>query len=100
MLTTVAVAVNLHLGTTDVFKLVMMMYRHLPHLFTFVQYAGVEPTNNASERALRYMVVFRKISGQTKGGSKSMKRLGDFVSCVLTWQNHGKSVAQEVARLI
>ncbi len=99
---TLADVLDRYCGTddADLHKLVMMMYRHLPHLFTFVQYAGVEPTNNASERALRYMVVFRKISGQTKGGSKSMKRLGDFVSCVLTWQNHGKSVAQEVARLI
>ena len=36
----------------------------LPQLFTFLEHKGVEPTNNASERALRYVVVFRKISGR------------------------------------
>ncbi len=65
-----------------------------------MQYEGVEPTNNASERALRYLVVLRKISGQTRGGAKSLKRLGDFVTCIMTWKAHKLSVAKEIARLI
>ena len=59
--------------------------------------SGVGPTNNASERVLRYYVVFRKIMGQTGGSARAMRRLGDFVSCVVTWWNKGKSVMAEVA---
>ena len=81
-------------------KLVARLDRRLPFLFTFLEYLGVEPTNNSSERALRYVVVFRKISGQIKGGWNAMKRMSNFVTCVLTWRAHGKCVAEEVARLI
>ena len=84
----------------DLQKLLARLDRHLPNMFTFLEYSGVEPTNNASERALRYVVVFRKTSGQIKGGCESMKRMSYFVTCVLTWRAHGKSVAQEVAKLI
>ena len=35
--------------------------------FTFLQYEGVEPTNNRAERALRPMVIKRRISQQTRG---------------------------------
>jgi len=31
------------------------------HLFTFISHEGVEPTNNAAERALRFAVQWRKI---------------------------------------
>src|SRR5262249_42857623 len=34
-------------------------------LWTFVRVEGVEPTNNASERALRHAVIWRRISGGT-----------------------------------
>ena len=89
-----------HVPDGDLQKLLARLDRHLPNMFTFLEYPGVEPTNNASERALRYVVVFRKTSGQIKGGYESMKRMSYFVTCVLTWRAHGKSVAQEVARLI
>lgn len=35
--------------------------------FTFLQYEGVEPTNNRAERALRPMVIKRRISQQSRG---------------------------------
>src|SRR5262249_45528951 len=34
-----------------------------PALYTFAGVEGVEPTNNAAERALRHAVCWRKISG-------------------------------------
>ena len=37
-----------------------------PALWTFVRHAGVEPTNNAAEQALRTVVLKRKISGPTR----------------------------------
>ncbi len=46
-------------------------------LWTFVQVAGVEPTNNAAERAIRPAVLWRKRSGgtQSAAGSRFVERL-------------------------
>lgn len=84
----------------DMIKILDKLERQVPCMFTFLEHPGVDPTNNASETALRYLVVFRKTIGQTKGGARSMKRMADFVTCVLTWRRHGRSVFEEVARLI
>jgi transposase len=48
-----------------------------PALWTFVTVAGVEPTNNAAERALRRAVLWRKRSLGTKtdAGSRFVERL-------------------------
>ena len=55
------------------------LYEHRDWLWTFVDVAGVEPTNNASERALRPAVIWRKLSfgTQSAGGSR-------FVETILT----------------
>jgi transposase len=47
--------------------------------YTFATTAGVEPTNNAAERAVRHAVCWRKTSGGTDGASGSR-----FVERVLT----------------
>ena len=46
-------------------------------LWTFAQVAGVEPTNNAAERAIRPAVLWRKRSGgtQSAAGSRFVERL-------------------------
>lgn len=46
-------------------------------LWTFVHHEGVEPTNNASERALRHAVIWRRISGGTDSahGSRFVERM-------------------------
>jgi Transposase IS66 family len=41
------------------------------HLWTFVRVAGVEPTNNDAERALRHGVIYRKLSGGTDSESRT-----------------------------
>jgi transposase len=48
-----------------------------PALWTFAHVAGVEPTNNAAERALRPAVLWRKGSfgTQSDGGSRFVERL-------------------------
>jgi hypothetical protein len=48
-----------------------------PALWTFVQSPGVEPTNNAAERALRPAVIWRRTSfgSQSNGGSQFVSRL-------------------------
>ena len=47
------------------------------HLWTFTRIEGVEPTNNASERALRPAVIYRKLSFGTQSawGSRFLERL-------------------------
>jgi len=55
------------------------LLQHEPALWTFVYREGVEPTNNASERALRPVVLWRKSSFGTQS------RVGsDFVERMLT----------------
>ncbi len=49
-------------------KVLDKMQWQAPRMFAFLEHPGVDSTNNASERALRYIVVFREIIGQTKGG--------------------------------
>lgn len=48
-----------------------------PALWTFVEHAQVEPTNNAAERALRPFVIWRKLSFQTQSarGEQFVARL-------------------------
>jgi transposase len=48
-----------------------------PALWTFVEQDGVEPTNNAAERALRGPVIHRKLSlgSQSERGERTIERL-------------------------
>ena len=77
-----------------VVKLVKRLDRVILNMFVFLQYP-VDPTNNAAERALRYAVVFRKISGQIRG-DQSMRRMSNIMTCVLTWRAHEKNIVEEV----
>jgi transposase len=49
--------------------------RYLQDLFTFVAVPGVPPTNNAAERALRPLVIARKVSGGTRSAAGSTCRM-------------------------
>jgi transposase len=53
------------------------LWDHHERLWTFVEVAGVEPTNNAAERALRHAVIWRKLSfgTQSAAGSRFVERL-------------------------
>src|SRR5262245_33658580 len=55
------------------------LYDQRRWLWTFVEHDGVEPTNNASERALRHAVIWRKLSFGTQSGGGSR-----FVETLLT----------------
>jgi transposase len=52
------------------------LYEHRAWLWTFVEHT-VEPTNNASERALRHAVIWRKLSfgTQSQGGSRFVETM-------------------------
>ncbi len=57
-------------------------------LWTFVSTEGVEPTNNADERALRSAVIWRRVSfgPQSQRGSRFVERILT-VSATLKQQN-------------
>jgi transposase len=52
---------HVNVADTDAGNLARALFVHHPHFFTFVHEDGVEPTNNAAERALRTAVQWRKI---------------------------------------
>jgi transposase len=68
-----------HLNATnkDVANLALAFFAHNHHFFTFVHEDGVEPTNNAAERALRTAVQWRKIMFGTRSdhGERAVERL-------------------------
>ena len=55
------------------------IWRDRENLWTFVEVAGVEPTNNQAERALRHAVIWRKLSFGTQSPAGSR-----FVETMLT----------------
>jgi transposase len=63
--------------TAEVRNLARALFFHLPAFFTFVHEDGVEPTNNAAERALRTAVQWRKTSFGTRSeaGEHAVARL-------------------------
>jgi transposase len=60
-------------------------------LWTFARVKGVEPTNNAVERALRHAVIWRRISGGTDSadGSRFVERM---LTVVATCRQQGRNV--------
>ena len=52
---------NLDNPDRQVQNLARALFEHSERLFTFLEHAGVEPTNNSAERALRTGVQWRKI---------------------------------------
>jgi transposase len=67
------------------------LLRLWPALWTFAEVEGVEPTNNAAERALRPAVLWRKGSFGTRSdsGARFVERL---LTATATCRQHGRSV--------
>ncbi len=66
-------------GNRDVRGTCRELYEHRPWLWTFLRHEGIEPTNNAGERALRHAVIWRKLSFGTQSAAGSR-----FVETMLT----------------
>jgi transposase len=71
------------------------LHEHRDWLWTFLQVAGVEPTNNAAERSLRQAVIWRKLSfgTQSAGGSRFVETL---LSVIETCRQQERSVLNYV----
>src|SRR5262249_21471255 len=64
-----------------------------PALWTFVRVEGVEPTNNAAERALRHAVMWRKTSHGTESeaGTRFMENI---LTVVASCRQQGRNVLE------
>jgi transposase len=69
------------------------------HLFTFLSHEGVEPTNNAAERALRPAVQWRKIclGNQSQEGERFTERI---LTVTRTCQAQNKNAFEFLAQLM
>ena len=68
---------HVNAADADVSNLARALFVHHAHFFTFVYEDGVEPTNNAAERALRTAVQWRKImfGNRSEEGELAVARL-------------------------
>jgi len=64
--------------------------KHEPALWTFVYAEGVEPTNNAAERALRSAVIWRRVSFGTDSerGSRFVERILTVITTLKQQHRH------------
>jgi transposase len=64
-------------GNDRLFGFCNELHSRRQHLWTFLEVEGIEPTNNAAERALRPAVIYRKLSfgTQSTSGSRYLERI-------------------------
>ena len=67
--------------------------------FTFLKYQDVEPTNNTAERALRPVVIKRKISQQSRG-IENMESYAMQASMFMTLKQQDRSYSQYLNNLL
>jgi transposase len=75
------------------------LYEHRERLWTFLEVEGVEPTNNASERALRHAVIWRKLSFGTQSGRGS-RFVETLLSVVETCRQQSRHVFAFIAETV
>lgn len=83
----------------DVAKAAKSLLKHWHGLFTFLQYEGVEPTNNAAERAIRPAVQWRKIcfgNQSDEGEFLTARLLTAERSCILQGRNAFQFLVESV----
>jgi len=74
-------------------KLAVKIRNGLDHWFTTIEYLEVEPTNNNAERALRELIVQRKIMGGLK--TQQGAQILEIISTMITsWKKQGLPVFQ------
>jgi transposase len=80
-------------------KLIAKIRNGLDYWFTFLLHPGVEPTNNRAERAIREIVVQRKIFGTLR--NEKGTRIFEVISTVLaTWKKEGRPLHQTLVQAL
>jgi len=92
-----------HLDSRDaeVRVLATALFQHCDRLFAFIEYPGVEPTNNSAERALRHAVIWRKscFGNQSSKGEVATARLLTVArTCVMQRRNALEFLSESVRR--
>ena len=72
---------------------------HLESWFTCIKTAGVQPTNNYAEQAIRETVLVRKIIGAFRS-EKGTKTYETLASLIATWQIQKKEIKTEFNRML
>lgn len=80
-------------------KFLTKLYNAKDNLFTFLLYPGVQPTNNAAERALREPIIHRKIRGCVRN-EKGMKMFGNLMSAIMTWKMRNCNLLDEIVKYV
>jgi transposase len=75
------------------------LLRHEDELFQFVLVEGLSADNNLAERAIRPLVVVRKVSGGSRSPSGTKTRLG-LASLFHTWQARGLNPFEQCLALL
>jgi transposase len=80
-------------------KLTERFKRHWSEWFTFLSYPGVKPDNNDAERALRPVVIHRKVSGGARSdwGGQLVAMMFSFLE---TMRLQGKNAMEELFALL
>jgi transposase len=81
---------------TRVRKFIEKIWRGFPYWFTFVTTPGVEPTNNRAERALRELVIQRKIIG-TLRNEKGVRIYETLPTLLATWKRRGLDLQETLS---
>jgi len=72
---------------------------HMDSWFTCVKHAGVQPTNNYAEQAIRETVLVRKIIGAFRS-EKGTKTYETLASLIATWQIQRLDLKKELHRML
>ena len=83
----------------DATRLGKRLKKHLSSLTTFLHKKGVDPTNNAAGRAIRPVVVMRKITGGSRSASGA-KAFAVLSSIVRTATQQGRDVLETIKSLL
>lgn len=75
------------------------LYEHREWLWAFVEHDGVEPTNNASERALRHGVIWRKLSFGTQSAAGS-RFVANMLTVIETCRQQERPVFDYLAKAV
>src|SRR3990167_806463 len=72
---------------------------HIGSWFTCIKIAGVQPTNNYAEQAIRETVLVRKIIGAFRF-EKGKKAYETLASLIATWQLQEQDIKKELTRIL
>lgn len=86
-------------GHTQYHTFAVKLRNAIPALFTCIIHLFVEPTNNIAERALRELIVIRKIIGglRRETGARTMETI---TSMLATWKQQGKPLYPTLKKAI